>query len=200
MGMFVKTKMGNDIEIRRSWGRKTLYLNGHPQSGSWYRSVWYKLLRKRVGENKRILILGLGGGDLVKVIHKISNRNHIDIVEIEPEMVGVSREYFGLRNESWINIHIMDAKIYLQNNTSKYDLVIVDLYEGDNIPKFVEGKRFLLNLKMSLSNDGVVIINYASHSFDQNDFDKFGRKLHKYFLYVQKLKIWGHTYFVAKDS
>ncbi|RPI71658.1 MAG: hypothetical protein EHM45_23255, partial [Desulfobacteraceae bacterium] len=43
---------------------------------------------------RAVLVLGLGGGAIPTMLHAILAEAVIDVVEIDPEMYGIAREYF----------------------------------------------------------------------------------------------------------
>ena len=61
-------------------------------------------------EPERVLIVGLGGGSLVKfILHHFPNCQ-IDVVEYRKDVVKVAHNYFQLpENDSRLNIHIGDG-------------------------------------------------------------------------------------------
>jgi spermidine synthase len=192
------------IEIRKKWWQRELYIDGFPQSGSWYRSIWKKLfvhkMRLRRDKHYKILLLGLGGGDIVKILRKRGILFEADIVELEQEVIDIAKQYFFVVPDDQIRIYAEDAKTYVADNTNHYDLVVVDLYGGDSIPKFVETKEFLTHVATALSPSGQAIFNYASHSFREQDFVSFEKQLQQIFTSVQQQKIWGHTFYLASET
>ncbi len=201
--MKILSKLGSTIEVRQSWGAKSLYINGCPQSQGAYRRDWKTILSKagvdQLPKLGSALVLGLGGGDLAKILEKRWPNWFITFVELESEVVLVAEKYFGVGNTVGRKIVVADAEKYMTKNITKYNLVIVDLYSGDDVPKFVAGDKFLRQVALALTPHGKAIFNYASHSFRENDFAEFEKKLHKYFSQVEKLKSWGHTYYLTMN-
>ncbi|MFH2085756.1 MAG: fused MFS/spermidine synthase [bacterium] len=192
-----KTVRSTSIEVREACGQRKMDLNGYPQSGSLYRRIWKKVLERR-GKAKNVLLLGLGGGDVVKQLTSQHTHGKIVVVELEAEVVRVAKDYFGIIPNEKLQIVTEDAKTYVKRNKQRYELVIVDLYSGDGVPKFVETKRFLSDVKRAITLDGQAIFNYASHSFREDDFVCFEKLLNGVFTSVNRLKVWGHTFYVAK--
>lgn len=186
------------IEIRQSWGSKSLYINGYPQTQSSYLRDWKTIFRRAgVGTVRSVLLLGLGGGDVIKLLTNYQNNVAITVVELESEVVEIAQKYFGIMSNPKLKIVVDDAQKYMGNNHAKYDLVVVDLYSGDDIPEFVGKPRFLNQIAGALATRGKAIFNYASHSFTQKDFSEFEQKLWRVFSAVKKLKTWGHTYYLV---
>ncbi len=195
------TKRNSMIEVREVAGRRRLYIDGYPQSQIAYRRDWKTILKKaaigRLPRGARILVLGLGGGDVVKLLKNYQSEATIAAVELEREVVTVAREYFGISAGPKLKIVVADAKKYMAANNTNYDLVVVDLYNGDDVPALVTSETFLDHVANALSNKGKAIFNYASHDFIPKDFAEFEQKLHVSFRYVTQLKTWGHTYYLV---
>ncbi len=196
----MKTKA--NIEVRKKWGCNELYINGFAQSTSAYRQDWYKILKKAgvLGlSDQRVLLLGLGGGDLVKLLTTYHTNVMITAVELEPSVIQVARDSFGVTESESLTIVVGDAQAYMQTNRATYDVVIVDLYDGDTVPSFVPQPAFLSAIARSLCPGGQAIFNYASHSFNEYDFVSFEKKLRRIFASVEQKKIWGHTFYLVRD-
>lgn len=180
---------GVRIEVREKSGVRELYLDGYPQTQKKYRHDWAKLLRNLASCDT--LLLGLGGGDVVKLLQE----SKVTAVELEPEVVAVAREYFGIVPSGKLITLAEDAEKFMDRNEKKYDLVVVDLYSGDGVPEFVESRKFLENVRAALRPHGTVLVNYASHNFGTSEFEDFEKKLRKVFAHVGKRVIWGHTFY-----
>jgi len=126
------------------------------QSGGLVRDVWLpiiKILKTHNSSLKNILILGLAGGTLAKMLNKINPRAQITGVEIDPAMIYLGKKYLGLDTIPNLKIIIGDAR----NKIIKSDVIFVDLYLGDQVPNFVYTKSFLSKLTQSAE---LIIINH----------------------------------------
>jgi spermidine synthase len=97
----------------------------------------------------------------------------IDVVEIDPEIPLVATQFFGFRDDDKLKVHIDDGRIFIKKQLRctplpKYDLVILDAFNGDYIPFHLMTKEFLEEVKGVLADDGVVIANvfYSNRLFD----------------------------------
>lgn len=191
-----KTSSGKVITIRKVGWQSKLYVGGYPQSNGYFRSLWRRVLNK-VGDYpniKHVLVLGLGGGDLIKLLPK----SQVTVVENESNIIRVFRKYFLEQNKR-VRIVEDDAKEYVAKETKKYDLVIVDLYDGNEIPQFVEDKRFLKKLSKLMKLNSTLLVNYASYGFDQMDIISYEELLKTQFSSIKRLSMSGHHFFVAKN-
>ena len=68
-----------------------------------------KWLGEKSDDIKKILVLGLGAGSIVKVINKYFPKSKITAVEIDPMMVEIGKKHFDLEKARNLEIIIGDA-------------------------------------------------------------------------------------------
>jgi len=171
-----KSKFNGNLCVVRSLGLGTyIQANGLTQSGGIVESMWKDTLRKVRGsksEIRNVLILGLGGGTVAKLIRKYWPGAKITGVDIDPIIVELGRKYLNLDGD--IEIKIQDAAKFVPG---RYDLVIVDLYRGDEFPKKFEDEKFL----KSLTKNKLIIFNRLYYKEKKIKALEFGKKLQKIF-------------------
>ncbi len=80
---------------------------------------------------KRVLVLGSGGGmDVEGAL--LSGAEHVDAVEIDPELVALSRRINPAApyDDPRVTVHVDDARAFLQRTTERYDLVAFGLLDS----------------------------------------------------------------------
>jgi spermidine synthase len=124
-------------------------------------------------EPKRILVLGLGGGVIPREIRYYFPASDIDVAEIDPEISRIATEFFGFAEDAKLKVRIADGRIFIREQlrkeaVPKYDIVILDAFNGDYIPFHLMTKEFLEEVKGVLAEDGVVVANvfYNNRLFD----------------------------------
>jgi spermidine synthase len=111
----------------------------------------------------RMLMVGLGGGTYTTLLWKHFPKLSIEAVEINPAVIRLAREYFGVPNDPRYQIHINDGAVYLQKSKQNFDLIFIDAYTGqDGIPAHLSTKNFFYLVQSHLSVHGVAIINIAA--------------------------------------
>lgn len=60
-----------------------------------------------------------------------------------------------------------DANCFVQTNTTQYDLIVVDVFEGRVVPDFVLQEPFLRHCKNSLNTKGILVMNYIQQQTEQ---------------------------------
>lgn len=186
----VRSNYNGDIKVMRdfTWGTY-ITAGGLTQSGGIVEKIWRETLKK-VLENKpvlhNVLILGLGGGSVARLISQYWVTAKITGVDIDPKVVELGEKYLGL-DELDIDIQIEDAQKFLIRNLKfgkRYDLILVDLYNGDKFPVEFEKEEFINNLKKLANTSGIVIFNRLYGGIQRPESMKFGRELEKFFRHV----------------
>ncbi|HHX83468.1 MAG TPA: fused MFS/spermidine synthase [Pseudomonadaceae bacterium] len=116
---------------------------------------------------ERILILGLGGGTLVDSYSLLFPEAEIIIVEIDRAVVEVAEEYFDFEESDRIKVETVDGRVYVKRaglRKEKFDLVILDAFNGEYIPEHLMSQEFLEEVKLLLPEDGMVVANTFSAS------------------------------------
>jgi len=112
-----------------------------------------------VNNPSKILIIGLGGGVMPKEISRYFPKVEIDIIEIDEEMPQIASKYFNFNPSQYTKIHIGDAYNVIQSLDTKYDIIIVDAFDNNYIPKNIQKMVFIKNIHFSLKDNGVVAWN-----------------------------------------
>ncbi len=115
---------------------------------------------------RRVLIVGLGGGAMVRFLNHHEPHVRIDAVEIDPVVVRLADEYFGVRTGGNVQVHTADAVRFVESTTDRYDLILMDAFlrpSGDTdatgVPTALKTEAFLARLKQALAPGGVVAFN-----------------------------------------
>ncbi len=114
-----------------------------------------------------VLIVGLGGGTLPRVLTQLFPRVHVDVVEIDPAVVRVARSHFGLRDDPRVRVHEMDGRVFVKRalrGTRRYDLIMLDAFDHEYIPEHLLTQQFIAEVKGLLSPGGVLAANTFSSS------------------------------------
>jgi len=199
-----ESKINGRLTVIRdlTWGT---YIKGGglPQSGGLAEKIWNISLRelsKKKVEVKSVLVLGLGGGGLVKDVRSHWPKSKITGVDIDPVIVELGKKYLNL-NSYKVNVLIKDAEDFVKESIKKgdeYDLICVDTYLGDEFPEKFENETFLKNIRKLLDDDGHVIFNRLYGSTDRKNANKMGDKLESIFTEVDRVYPVANVMFVCK--
>jgi len=124
-------------------------------------------------EPKRILVLGLGGGVIPRQMRHYFPAIEIDVAEIDPDIPPIAAQFMGFKEDEKLKVYVDDGRMFIKkqlrrNPVPKYDMIVLDAFNGDYIPFHLMTKEFLQEVKGVLADDGVVIANvfYTNRLFD----------------------------------
>ncbi len=122
------------------------------------------------------LILGLGGGSLVRSLQHWDARLKLTAVDNRPAVMDVAGRYFFMQQSPTLTLHCLDAMAYLQQQTAAFDLIMVDLYIAMQMAEQQRQASFVELCLERLSPGGWLAINYQQH---QDVDDKLLRVLYR---------------------
>jgi spermidine synthase len=115
---------------------------------------------------ERCVIIGLGGGSMVRFLNRFFPEVQIDVVDIDPLVVRVAAEYFGVRSNAKTHIAVEDGFKFLAAQGDPYDTIYLDAFvkpaadtDAEGMPLRLKTKQFLVSLQKRLTPDGVVVVN-----------------------------------------
>jgi spermidine synthase len=125
---------------------------------------------------RRVLIVGLGGGAMVRFLTHHQPQVQIDAVEIDPVVVKLADQYFEVRSSGNVRVHTADAVKFVESTTDRYDLILMDAFlrpSGDTdtvgVPTRLKTLEFLGRLKQALNPGGIVAFNINEHDSMTDD-------------------------------
>lgn len=108
---------------------------------------------------QRIAVLGGGAYTLPAYLAYTYPDAQIDVVEIDPLLLGIAREHFEYNSPANVASIAMDARTFVNGVTQPYDIVVVDVFGDDSIPESLMTAEYGRALKRAVTPEGSVIIN-----------------------------------------
>jgi hypothetical protein len=125
---------------------------------------------------RRVLIVGPGGGAMVRFLTYHEPQMYIDAVEIDPAVVRLADQYFGVRSHGNVRVHTSDAVTFVESTSDRYDLILMDAFlrpsreiDTTGVPTRLKTVAFLGRLKRTLATGGVVACNINKHASIADD-------------------------------
>lgn len=130
---------------------------------------------------KNVLVLGVGGGAVIKALSHCLQPNKITGVDLDATHLYIAKRFFGINstvvrasNREHANnalecklIHA-EAKGWLEKSQTKYDLIIEDIFkediDGRPIRAVEATEEWLTLLTKKLANKGTLVMNFDSQS------------------------------------
>jgi len=144
------------MRLRRPWDIELDYLR--------HMMAWQLFVEPR-GE---ILQIGLGAASLAKYTWKRLPQARVVVVEIEPAVVAVARQQFGLPPEDdRLELVIEDGARYVAHprNRGRFAVIQVDAYDAAANGPVLGGPGFYAACRRALAEPGVLVVNlFGMHS------------------------------------
>lgn len=117
-----------------------------------------------VPKDDDVLVLGLGGGSLVRALHHLRADTAITVVEIRPTVVEIAWQYFAMPANANIKLVCDDANQYLAKPAQPYDLILADLFWAMRMDPLQAHNQFFQQCKQNLHPHGWLAVNYEQRS------------------------------------
>lgn len=113
-------------------------------------------------EARRLLLVGLGGGELAQQMAAKCPDIHIDAVEIDPNVIDLAQRYLGLQAGPALTITqgsaLSEVRRLARRNGTKYDAVVIDCFGGaGHVPAECRSPEFLSFVVQNLRPGGVAM-------------------------------------------
>ena len=162
-------------------------------------------------KSKSVDVLVIGGGDfgLVRGLFEKLNINSINLVEIDNQVINISREFFpsffklNKKSKNKVSVLIEDGYEWIKNNNAlRFDVIIIDCTDPNLIAKKLYSEKFYKNIFNNLKSNGQLIQQSGSPYLDEKKIiiptkkklDKIGFKdisLHEFSMPIYPLGLWS---------
>ncbi|HEX2828503.1 MAG TPA: fused MFS/spermidine synthase [Burkholderiales bacterium] len=147
------------LRFERHGARQTIAKPGDPTFlGFAYTKVAFAGLAL-AQDVRRVMIVGLGGGTMPTFLRHYYPNAAIDVVDIDPDVVAVARQFFGFREDENLHAHVGDGRKFVEGVREPYDVVFLDAFGTRNVPPHLTTIEFLRAVKRSVKPTGIVIGN-----------------------------------------
>ncbi len=179
--LWQKKHNGDHYEVRTAGNSKRLYKNGvcHSQFNSndlMTGSIWDLLLLPACYQGsariKRVLVLGVGGGAVIRQLSVLFQPEQIIGVDIDGQHLEIANRFFDL-DAGHIQLIEADAEAWLKHNRGRFDLIIEDVFiEQARRPvrAIAADSDWMRLLLRNLTTNGTLVMNFAAEEeFRQSD-------------------------------
>ena len=126
------------------------------QSISMFTYMLHLLARAYTPRIDDVLCIGLGIGIVPMEFAREGAR--VDVVEINPAVVPVAKQYFGLQTNQ-INLSLGDGRYFLNQSRKQYDTIILDAFLGESSPSHLMTREAFSGMRRLLRTNGTLVIN-----------------------------------------
>jgi len=115
---------------------------------------------------KKVLVIGAGDGGTIRELCRYATIEHIDMVEIDEEVVNVCKEHFPSTtvslNDPRVNLYFEDGLKFVRSKKNEYDLIIVDSTDPFGPGEGLFTREFYNNCYTALSETGILVNQHES--------------------------------------
>ena len=134
-----------------------VYLDGTKDLPFWYTQ---RMVEVTIAAKPRtVLLLGGGASTMAEYMARQLPNTHIDVVEIDPGLENISRQYFSYQSLPNVKLIFDDARTYIQRTNRHYDVALIDVYNGGEIPYSLLTAEYGSELARITREDSLVVAN-----------------------------------------
>ncbi len=197
------SRFNQDIRVVEEYGKNKLLVNGARQSGVYVEKLWKEAISAfgliPSDSPYSIVVLGVAGGTVIHLLRDLYPLSTIIGVDIDTTMIDIGKKYFGLDQLQNILFHVADVRNFLNKETKqhRYDIVVLDIFNGWSVPDFVFEDTFLDHLASLRKANGTLIINYIGEKEYRPKSDILFTKLRERFPMVKDKVVYLNRLFFA---
>ena len=121
---------------------------------------------------EKVLVIGGGDGGVVRELCKYRDIKHIDLVEVDPLVVEVCREYLPSvacrLDDERVHIRHDDGLRFLRSVENEYDLIIADTTDPFGPSEGLFTKEFYGSCYKALKEDGIMMNQHESPFYEED--------------------------------
>jgi spermidine synthase len=166
-----KTIQGVHYEVRSAGQTRRLYTDGvfhsqynpnHILTGGIWDLLMLPALFYPTTQIKRVLVLGVGGGAVIRLLKSCAAPESIIGVDLDQQHISLARRFFGVKGKT-VNLVHAEAVHWLQHYSGPpFDMIVDDLFgeqAGEPVRAVALDKKWFTTLNRNLMDHGVIVAN-----------------------------------------
>lgn len=110
---------------------------------------------------KRIVLIGLGGGSLIKFCYQHLPGTQLTAVELDPHVIAFRDTFLLPPDSPRLQVLQADGAEYIEQTEKGIDVLLVDAFDKTGFAPSLANREFFENAFAKLSGNGVMVINLA---------------------------------------
>ncbi len=110
---------------------------------------------------RRIVMIGLGGGSLVKFCYRHLPNTHLTVVEIDPDVVALRNWFHIPADDHRLEIILGDGADFVMNGDWSAEVLLIDAFDRIGVAPSLASTRFYAEAFRRLGPNGVLVMNLA---------------------------------------
>ena len=136
---------------------------------------------------KKVLVIGAGDGGTVRELTRYDSIEHIDMVEIDKQVVEVCKKYLPQTacklDDPRVHLYFEDGLRFVRTKENCYDLIIVDSTDPFGPGEGLFTKEFYGNCYKALKEDGILVNQHESpyYEIDAQNMARAHKRIKEFF-------------------
>ena len=165
------SEINGTLEVTYINGKKVLDTeNANYSYGSLQKILEIGLTKVDLKSVENLLLLGMGGGSIIKSLREtFEYQRNIVAVEIDPEIIKLAKDEFGVSSSEKLQILQEDAFEFVKTSEENFQLIIIDLFIDLSVPPIFYETEFCKNASSLLQKNGFIIFNVGVNLEKKSD-------------------------------
>jgi len=108
---------------------------------------------------RSVLMIGLGGGSMLKYMHEHLPDADLTTVEISQGVIDMRHEFLIPPDDHRHRIVCADGAAFVRKPPHAYDLILVDGFDGQGLPEALCSRSFYKHCREALTPEGLLVAN-----------------------------------------
>lgn len=110
---------------------------------------------------RRIVLIGLGGGSLVKFCHYRLPATHMTVLENNPDVIALREAFLVPPDGANLQVEEGDGAEYLERAAKGIDVLLVDAFDRTGFAPALANREFIEQAHAKLAGSGMLVMNLA---------------------------------------
>jgi spermidine synthase len=110
---------------------------------------------------RHILLIGLGGGSLVKFCHRHLQNTRLTVVEIHPDIIELRKWFHIPPDDDRLQVILGDGADFVRRGDWIADVLLIDAFDRGGIAPSLASEDFYAQAFRCLGHHGVLVMNLA---------------------------------------
>jgi spermidine synthase len=110
---------------------------------------------------RRVLLIGLGGGSLVKFCHYRLPATHMTALENNPDVIALREAFLVPPDGPNLTVLEADGAAYLEQAEKGIDVLLVDAFDSAGFAPGLANREFFEQARSKLTGSGMLVVNLA---------------------------------------
>jgi len=148
----------------------------------------FQSVMQSYGTPSNLLVIGGGAYTFPRWAAQQTMHPQVDVVEIDPALDAIASQYFAYSPRSNLRLTHEDGRLFLNRNTTQYDLVYIDAFASLTPPFQLATREATEHMRHALTDTGIMAVNVVASA--DNDDPYLGSTYQTYQSVFPRVKIY----------